>query len=131
MDDLTPLEPEYREIPPEQPPQTPDYYGTGVQPQQKKSKLPLVLSLLSILMATNLVTVAISLFKDAEPSKATRNEKESLFSVDEFSEDLDRKKGQTHLGDDSTMLRDIYEHSHPVLQSSLRKLTTRTKARRA
>lgn len=113
MDDLTPLEPEYHEIPPEQPLQTPDYYGTGVQPRPKKSKMPLILTLLSILLAANLVTAAVSLFMEAEPTKTVHKENEPLLSVDEFSVEFDRKNGQTHFENDATMLKDIYEHYAP------------------
>ena len=72
MDELTPMEPEYREIPPEQPPQIPYYYGTGVQPPRKKSRLPLILTTLAVLMGLNLVTAAITLFSDNEPSQTDK-----------------------------------------------------------
>lgn len=84
MDEWTPIEPEYREIPPEQPPQIPYYYGTGVQPPEKKSRLPLILTVLSVLMALNLFTVAYSLFSDNEPpEKAEPPEEPLLPAVDE------------------------------------------------
>lgn len=78
MDELTPMEPEYREIPPEQPPQTPYYYGTGVQPQPKKSHLPLILTILTALMATNVFIVALALFSDNDASEETPKKSEYL-----------------------------------------------------
>lgn len=57
MDDLTPVEPSFREQPPE-PAQTPDYYGTGKHPAgRSKTPLVLVAVMLALLLAANLVTV--------------------------------------------------------------------------
>ncbi len=57
MDDLTPVEPSFREQPPE-PAQTPDYYGTGKHPAgRSKTPLVLVAVMLALLLTANLVTV--------------------------------------------------------------------------
>jgi|GEM_PF-3171004 len=83
MDDFTPMEPEYRELPPEQPAQNLYYYGTGIQTQPKKSKLPWILTALTVLMAINVTIVAIFLF--SEPRTQTRQEPddEQLFAPDD------------------------------------------------
>lgn len=110
MDKLTPMEPEFREIPPEQPLETPTYYGTGVQPRQKKSKLPLVLTLLTVLMAANLVTVAVSLFMDRTPTDSGPVEDELLLPIDNHAvsnEDMPNKHGIPI--DEGLTLKEIYE----------------------
>ncbi len=117
MDELTPIEPEYREIPPEQPPQIPYYYGTGVQPPQKKSRLPLVLTLLTVLMALNLATVAISLFSDDEASEdaEVKIDLPQLINTAEGELRDETKKNELprlELGEDLT-LKEIYEHYAP------------------
>ncbi len=116
MDELTPIEPEYRELPPEQPPQTPDYYGTGVQPQQKKSKLPLVLTLLTILMAANLATVAVSLFIKRDAAEVSPPEDDHLLPIyeDDYPQEHDKKNPHLQIGmSNSAMLKEIYEHYAP------------------
>mgnify|MGYP000024890231 CR=1 FL=1 len=57
MDDLTPMDPEYREAPPETPQETPCYYGTGRQPEQRPSHLPIIIVLICLLGIANFVTV--------------------------------------------------------------------------
>lgn len=57
MDDLTPMDPEYREAPPEAPQETPCYYGTGRQPEKRPSHFPIILVLICLLTLANLVTV--------------------------------------------------------------------------
>ena len=57
MDDLTPMDPEYREAPPETPQETPCYYGTGRQPEKRPSHFPIILVLICLLTLANLVTV--------------------------------------------------------------------------
>lgn len=57
MDDLTPMDPTFREEPPEQPAQIPDYYGTGCRPRHATSHFPVVLLLLFFLVAANLITL--------------------------------------------------------------------------
>lgn len=57
MDDLTPMDPEYREAPPEAPQEAPCYYGTGRQPEKRPSHLPVILVLICLLTLANLVTV--------------------------------------------------------------------------
>ena len=57
MDDLTPMDPEYREAAPETPPETPCYYGTGRQPEKRPSHLPVIIVLISLLAAANFITV--------------------------------------------------------------------------
>lgn len=116
MDDLTPLEPEFLEIPPEQPPEQPNYYGTGVDPQkQKKSKLPLILTLLTILMAANLFTLALSFYFDRNPSESKPPQNEPLFPFlgGEVGQKNDKdKKGPPKDGDSFT-LKEIYDYYTP------------------
>ena len=57
MDDLTPMDPEYREAAPETPQETPCYYGTGRQPEKRPSHLPVIIVLISLLAAANFITV--------------------------------------------------------------------------
>lgn len=57
MDDLTPMDPEYREAPPETPQETPCYYGTGRQPEQRPSHLPVIIVLICLLGIANFVTI--------------------------------------------------------------------------
>lgn len=63
-DDLTPVEPEFREEPPKTPPEDPNYYGTGRQPQPKKSHLPLILTLCVLLLSANLITLIVALTRE-------------------------------------------------------------------
>ena len=60
MDELTPMDPSYQEMPPEQPEQ-PDYYGTGRPPVRQRSQTPLIAVLLILLIAFNLLTVVVFL----------------------------------------------------------------------
>lgn len=57
MDDLTPMDPEYREAPPEAPQDPPCYYGTGRQPEKRSSHLPIIVVLVCLLTLANLVTI--------------------------------------------------------------------------
>ncbi len=111
MDELTPIEPEYREIPPEQPPQIPYYYGTGVQPPQKKSKLPLVLTLLTALMTLNLVTVAISLFPVKDPVEHPEPLDEPLLPAadEDFRGGSPKEDHGTRLPGEDMILKGIYD----------------------
>lgn len=114
MDELTPMEPEFQEIPPEQPRAIPHYYGTGVQPQQQKSRLPLVLTLLTVLMAANLVTVAVSLFMDKGSAETKAPENDYLLPIDSHdvsNEDLPGKKDFQI--DGGLTLKEIYDHYAP------------------
>lgn len=43
------------------PQQNDGYYGTGRRPETEKSQLPLIMSLLSLLLAANLITIAVHL----------------------------------------------------------------------
>lgn len=116
MDELTPIEPEYREIPPEQPPQMPDYYGTGAQPQPKKSRLPLILTLLTVLMAANLITVAVSLFVDGKHTQTQPTEEDKLLPVldDELAQEDHKNPSLPMEQNDTTMLKEIYAHYAPA-----------------
>ncbi len=112
MDDLTPMEPEYREIPPEQPPQTPYYYGTGVQPQPKKSHLPLILTILTTLMAANILIVALALFSDGETSEEAPKKSEYLLPIYGGEDALDSATTDDYRlfeSDDGLTLKGIYE----------------------
>jgi len=124
MDELTPLEPEYREIPPEQPPQIPYYYGTGVQMPQRKSKLPMVLTLLTVLMALNLVTVAVSLFSDSEQNEQTLPQDDVLLPIYDaeasLSENSDKKEHtKLELGENLTLkgIYDLYAPSTVIVSA--------------
>ncbi len=111
MDEWTPIEPEYREIPPEQPPQIPYYYGTGVQPPQKKSRLPLVLTLLSVLMTLNLVTVVISLFPGSRPDEKPEPFEEPLLPAhdEDFRGGSPREENNTLSPGEDLILKGIYD----------------------
>lgn len=63
MDDLTPMEPEYREIPPEPAVSDPYYYGTGSRPpQQQRSHAAAILTVVALVFAANLFTVGMLLW---------------------------------------------------------------------
>lgn len=47
------------------------YYGTGRRPETEKSQLPLILSLLSLLLAANLITIAVHLDLDGTTADAS------------------------------------------------------------
>lgn len=72
MDDLTPMEPSFQELPPEQPEQTPNYYGTG-RPVQARSHLPVIAGLLILLLTANLLTMTVlaRLRRSAQGGKTT------------------------------------------------------------
>lgn len=61
MDDLTPMEPEYQEASPETVDEIPCYYGTGRLPKQTHSHTALIVSLVALLVGTNLVTLLVLL----------------------------------------------------------------------
>lgn len=77
MDDLTPMEPEYRELPPENPVEPDGYYGTGVKPQGRKLHIGLLV-LLCVLLAGNLLVAFLSLGVDRTGNTTTAQEREEL-----------------------------------------------------
>lgn len=87
MDDLTPMEPTFQELPPEQSVQTPDHYGTG-RPVQARSHFPVVAVLLAVLLAANLLTVtALARLRSAVRSEnGASSQKGSLDRLSGFSE---------------------------------------------
>ena len=118
LDELTPLEPEYQELPPEQPMLPPNYYGTGIQPQPKKSKMPLLFALFAILLTANFVTMTVSLFLDHEHTETRPPESNHLLPIDIFPEDSEKRHDQLYIDrHNSTMLKDIYNHYAPGVVS--------------
>ena len=131
MDELTPMDSSYQEMPPEQT-QQPDYYGTGRMPVQQKSHTPLIAMLLILLIAFNLLTVVVFLSlwrggKEQQTPVPPENDGEKLPSVpntqgeaadgDEVSDAL------THGGQTDTLSdREIYEK----LQKSMVTVTVST-----
>ncbi len=87
MDDLTPMEPTFQELPPEQSVQTPDHYGTG-RPVQARSHLPVIAVLLAVLLGVNLLTVtALARLRSAVRSEnAGSSQKGSLDRLSGYSE---------------------------------------------
>lgn len=77
MDDLTPMEPEYRELPPENPAEPDGYYGTGVKPQGRKLHIGLLV-LLCVLLAGNLLVAFLSLGVDRSSKSTSSQEREAL-----------------------------------------------------
>lgn len=77
MDDLTPMEPEYRELPPENPVEPDGYYGTGVKPQGRKLHIGLLV-LLCVLLAGNLLVAFLSLGVDRSGKSTSSQEREAL-----------------------------------------------------
>lgn len=71
MDDLTPMESTFQELPPERPTQTPDHYGTG-RSVQAHSHFPVIAVLLAVLFAMNLLTVTV-LARLRTAAQSTRN----------------------------------------------------------
>lgn len=61
MDDLTPMEPDYQEIPSQPQQQNPGYYGTGRQPRQEQTHTLVLLVLTAVLLTANLVTIFVLL----------------------------------------------------------------------
>lgn len=62
MDDLTPMEPEFRELPPEPAAVDPCYYGTGRAPQKQRPHAAAILSVFFLILTANLVTVGMLLW---------------------------------------------------------------------
>ncbi|MBQ7870992.1 MAG: trypsin-like peptidase domain-containing protein [Oscillospiraceae bacterium] len=62
MDDLTPMEPEYREIPPEPAVEDPYYYGTGRAPRKHRSHGAAILTVFILIFTANLLTVGMLLW---------------------------------------------------------------------
>lgn len=114
MDELTPMEPEYRELPPEPPAQIPGYYGTGVQPQHKRRRGGLMLMLLSVLLAANLVTLAISMRLERESSPTSLPEGENLLLAikEEMLASTESAETAIPVGDGMT-LKEIYDLCAP------------------
>ena len=131
MDELTPMDSSYQEMPPEQT-QQPDYYGTGRMPVQQKSHTPLIAMLLILLITFNLLTVVVFLSlwrggKEEQTPLPPENDGEKLPSVpntqgeavggDEVSDAL------THGGQTGSLSdREIYEK----LQKSMVTVTVST-----
>lgn len=113
MDDLTPMEPEFRELPPENP-QAPDgYYGTGVKPQGRKLHIGLLV-LLCVLLAGNLLVAFLSLGVDRSGGSTTAQERDELLlqSMGGLPTSDEDEKNTMTISDDLSLL-EIYEVCAP------------------
>ena len=113
MDELLPVEPEFQELPPEQPNLPPNYYGTGIQPQPKKSKLPLILTIIALLLAANFVISSLALYMERETAESKPPKNDNLSPIDVYPNESDQHSHASIDGNDLTMLKDIYEHFAP------------------
>lgn len=125
MDDLTPMDPEYREAAPETPPETPYYYGTGRQPEQRPSHLPIIIVLICLLGIANFVTVFALLelkrTQNAAPPSGTDNTQQiTLLPSDASNDPSESDELPLRRSDEDALpLHDLYEKVIPSVVTVL------------
>ena len=125
MDDLTPMDPEYREAPPETPQETPCYYGTGRQPEQRPSHLPIIIVLICLLGIANFVTVFALLELKRTQAAAPQpgadiTQQFTLLPADESSEPSENDDLTLSRSDENALsLHDLYEKVIPSVVTVL------------
>ncbi len=100
MDDLTPMDPEYREAVPETPQSSPGYYGTGRQPEKRPSHLPVIIVLICLLAAANFVTIfALLELKRTHDTPAAPNSLGALVALNPTGESASPSESGINSGD--------------------------------
>ena len=123
MDDLTPMEPEYREIPPEPAVSDPYYYGTGRAPRRQRSHGAAIFTVFMLILTANLLTISMLLWMrsrvESVPGENSGAEQPSANGRQEGLQNSGETVGSTELPTESTgsalSRTELYEKVLPSL----------------
>lgn len=123
MDDLTPMEPEYREIPPEPAVADPHYYGTGRAPRRQRSHGAAILSVFLLILTANLLTIGMLLWMrgrvEGAPGESNKMEQPPATGRQEAlqntGETADRAELPTEPAGSALSRTELYEKVTPSL----------------